>query len=69
MGITHIEATIANPARPKRSVRLSFLVDSGAFYSVVSVTDAAGPATNLNGESERASIVEFGLNRGRALRA
>jgi clan AA aspartic protease len=35
MGITHIEATIANPARPKRSVRLSLLVDSGAFYSVV----------------------------------
>lgn len=35
MGLTHIEASIANPARPRRSVRLKFLVDSGAVYSVV----------------------------------
>ena len=35
MGLTHIEASIANPAKPKRSVRLSLLVDSGAVYSVV----------------------------------
>ena len=35
MGLTHIEASISNPAKPKRSVRLSFLVDSGALYSVV----------------------------------
>jgi clan AA aspartic protease len=35
MGLTYIRASIANPARPKRSVRVRFLVDSGAFYSVV----------------------------------
>ena len=35
MGLTHIEASIANPAKPKRSVQLRFLVDSGAVYSVV----------------------------------
>ncbi len=35
MGLTYIKASIANPARPKRSARLRFLVDSGAFYSVV----------------------------------
>lgn len=35
VGLTHIEASIANPAKPKQSVRLSFLVDSGAVYSVV----------------------------------
>ncbi len=35
MGLTHIDVSIANPAKPKRSVRLRFLVDSGAFYSVV----------------------------------
>jgi predicted aspartyl protease len=35
MGLTHIEASIANPARPQRRVRLSLLVDSGAVYSVV----------------------------------
>jgi len=34
MGLTHIEPTIANPTSRRRSVRLSFLVDSGAVYSV-----------------------------------
>ena len=38
MGLTHIQASIANPARPERSVRVKFLVDSGAFYSVVPAT-------------------------------
>ena len=35
MGLTHIEARISNPAKPKRSARLKFLIDSGAVYSVV----------------------------------
>jgi len=35
MGLTYIEATIANPAHPRRTARLKFLVDSGALYSVV----------------------------------
>jgi predicted aspartyl protease len=35
MGLTYIEAKISNPARPKRSARLKFFVDSGAYYSVV----------------------------------
>ena len=35
MGLTFIEATIANPARPRKTARLKFLVDSGAAYSVV----------------------------------
>ncbi len=35
MGLTYIKASIANPARPRRSARVTFLVDSGAFYSVV----------------------------------
>ncbi len=35
MGLTYIEASIANPAKPKKSMRLKFLVDSGAMYSVV----------------------------------
>ena len=38
MGLTHIRASIANPAKPKRTVEVSFLVDSGAFYSVVPTT-------------------------------
>jgi clan AA aspartic protease len=35
MGLTHIKASIANPARPKRAIELEFLVDSGAMYSVI----------------------------------
>lgn len=35
MGLTYIQASIANPAKPRRMVRLRFLVDSGAIYSVV----------------------------------
>ncbi len=37
MGIrlTRIEATIANPAAPRRATKVKFLVDSGAAYSVV----------------------------------
>ncbi len=35
MGLTYIQASVANPARPGRRSRLKLLVDSGAFYSVV----------------------------------
>lgn len=35
MGLTHIQTSIANPAKPRRRARLKFLVDSGAMYSVV----------------------------------
>ena len=35
MGLTFINATIVNPANPKKTEKLSLLVDSGAVYSVV----------------------------------
>ncbi|MBI3014507.1 MAG: aspartyl protease family protein [Candidatus Tectomicrobia bacterium] len=35
MGLTHVKVTIANPAHPRRTAKLTFLVDSGAIYSVV----------------------------------
>jgi clan AA aspartic protease len=35
MGLTHVRASVTNPARPRRSARIEFLVDSGALYSVV----------------------------------
>jgi len=35
MGLTHIKARVANPANPKKAAKLTFLVDSGAIYSVV----------------------------------
>jgi len=38
MGLTHIKATIANPAKPRKTATLKFLVDSGAALSVVPAT-------------------------------
>jgi clan AA aspartic protease len=38
VGLTHIKVRIANPARPKRAIELTFLIDSGAVYSVVPAT-------------------------------
>lgn len=38
MGLTHIDLKVANPARPRREVKVRFLVDSGAAYSVVPAT-------------------------------
>lgn len=35
MGLVHVRAKIANPARPRRTATVTFLVDSGAVYSVV----------------------------------
>ena len=35
MGLTFVWARVANPARPEKTVRLKFLIDSGAAYSVV----------------------------------
>lgn len=35
VGLTYIEVDIANPAKPRRAQRFTFLVDSGALYSVV----------------------------------
>jgi predicted aspartyl protease len=38
MGLTHVRARIANPARPSRSASIKFRVDSGAVYSLVPAT-------------------------------
>jgi len=35
VGLTHVRARIANPARPSKTAQVRFLVDSGAIYSVV----------------------------------
>jgi clan AA aspartic protease len=35
MGLTHVRAVVANPAKPRRRARVTFLVDSGAVYSIV----------------------------------
>jgi clan AA aspartic protease len=38
MGLTHVRVTIANPSKPRRSIKLQLMVDSGALYSVVPAT-------------------------------
>jgi aspartyl protease family protein len=35
MGLTYIDLDIANPAKPKQMARIEFLIDTGAYYSVV----------------------------------
>jgi clan AA aspartic protease len=35
MGITYLKLKIANPAHPRRSETVEFLVDTGAVYSIV----------------------------------
>lgn len=35
MTLTHVKAAIANPANLRRTAKLTFLVDSGAIYSLV----------------------------------
>jgi predicted aspartyl protease len=35
MGITTLSVEVGNPARPAKTVKLEFLVDSGAVYSIV----------------------------------
>ena len=35
MGLTFLEIEVGNPANPKKTQALEFLVDSGAIYSVV----------------------------------
>jgi clan AA aspartic protease len=35
MGLTVLDVEVGNPATPKRTVRVEFLIDSGAVYSVV----------------------------------
>ena len=35
MGLTQITLQVANPARPRKTLPVEFLVDSGAVYSVV----------------------------------
>lgn len=38
MGLTYIKATVINPADPSKRLKVGFLVDSGAMYSVVPKT-------------------------------
>lgn len=35
MALTYLKVTISNPADPKKSKQMEFLIDSGAIYSIV----------------------------------
>lgn len=39
MAITFVKAKVINPAKPKKAQTFEFLVDSGAFYSVMPAED------------------------------
>jgi len=39
MAITFVKVKVSNPARPKKVKALAFLVDSGAYYSVMPADD------------------------------
>jgi predicted aspartyl protease len=58
MGLTHIRARVANPARPGRAATLRFLVDSGAVYSVVA--DATLCRLGIRPHSSRTFILADG---------
>jgi len=38
MGLTVLEVEVGNPAKPRVTIKLEFLIDSGAIYSVVPST-------------------------------
>lgn len=35
MALTHLNISVSNPGKPEKAVKLEFLIDSGAVYSVV----------------------------------
>ena len=62
MALTFLKVKIFNPARPRRSKECRFLVDSGAFYSVV--PEQVLKALGIKATSSR----EFILANGETLR-
>jgi clan AA aspartic protease len=65
MGLTHVRASIANPAQPRRSARIEFLVDSGALYSVVPGRVLRG--LGIRPHSERTFMLADGTEITRAV--
>jgi len=50
MGLTNVEAKVANPLATERHTTLSFLVDSGAVYSVIPEHELAALGIAVSGE-------------------
>ncbi|MBM4043046.1 MAG: aspartyl protease [Planctomycetes bacterium] len=50
MGLTKVEAEVANPLDPARHTAVGFLVDSGAVYSVIPRAELEGLGIEPTGE-------------------
>lgn len=50
MGLTNVEAEVANPLQPQRRITLRFLVDSGAVYSAIPAHELKGLGIEPSGE-------------------
>jgi len=50
MGLTHVEAEVANSLDRDRTASLSFLVDSGVVYSVMPAAELAALGIEASGE-------------------
>jgi predicted aspartyl protease len=52
MGITFVKVKVSNPAKPKKGKAHQFLVDSGAYYTVMPVEDLKGLGIKPTSEEE-----------------
>jgi predicted aspartyl protease len=69
MGLTHAKVTVANPSDRQRAETVTFLVDSGALYSVVpaDVLDRLGIASIATQEFILANGQTFKRRKGIAM--
>jgi clan AA aspartic protease len=65
MGLTYVSVGIANPLKPRKSVKLEMLVDSGAAYSVV--PRALLEKLGIKPRTKRSFILADGTNVERRL--
>jgi len=59
MGLTHVKAKVANPANPRKTANLTFLVGSGAVYSIV----PGETLRRLGNELPRSKLTGYQTNR------
>ncbi len=55
MGLTHIKVNIANPAKPRQALELSFLVDSGDVLFRLNGRQGAAPV--IFGEKQDSTLL------------
>lgn len=53
MSLKHVEAMIVNPGNPRKTAKLTFLVDSGAIYQWCRKVSSKGLASNGTQTTDR----------------